>query len=483
MICISVTPSSRRLAAADLFNASRHCDLIELCLDGLKKLPDVGALLKAVDKPVLVSCRRERDGGQWTGSELDRIQLLRNAIVAGPAYVELELDIAKDIPPFGNTKRVVSHTNLNSPLKQAAIDQVFEDCWKAKADIVKFTWRTNTLDDAWPLLAAATQNRELPVVGKGIGPGGLAYALLARRYGSPWIYAALESGMETFDGETNVWQLQEQYCWSEIDRRTRFVGVIGRDTAENATTRILNEAFRKYDVPVRCLPLLPGRSDRLRKMLDVLKIRALLVNPQHASGMAHLVDDIHRSVRDDGYLDLLTEKEGRWKARASLFDALESAAAREGGGKQWAQGRTILVLGSGALSVSIAARYSQMNAAVSLTAPSGNDAVRAAKQADVRHVPWATIHNLVTEGIIIADAAVEYGTGRNQLNPSILRENMTIIDLMNYPAESSIADEARARGCRYISPSLVFAGQLQTQFRYLTGKTIPLEAFQQGLAE
>jgi|GEM_PF-2634312 len=483
MICISVTPSSRRLAAADLFNASRYCDLIELCLDGLKKLPDVGALLRAVEKPVLVSCRRECDGGQWSGSEPDRIQLLRNAIVAGPAYVELELDIANDIPRFGNTKRVISHTNLRSPLKQAAIDQVFEDCWKAKADIVKFTWRTDTLDDAWPLLAAATQNRELPVVGKGIGPGGLAYALLARRYGSPWVYAALEAGMETFSGEANVWQLKEEYCWSEIDRRTRFVGIIGRDDAENATTRILNAAFREYNVPVRCLPLLPGRPDRLRKMLEVLKIRALLVNHQHAADMAHLVDDLHHSVRDDGYLDVLTEKEGRWKARASLFDALESAAASEGGGKEWAQGRTILVVGAGSLSVSAAARYGQMNAAVSLAAPSDNDAVRAAKKADVRHVPWATIHSLVTEGIILADPDVEYGTGRSQLNPSILRENMTVIDLMKYPAESAIANEAHARGCRYLSPSLVFANQLQTQFRYLTGKTIPLEAFQQGLSE
>jgi 3-dehydroquinate dehydratase/shikimate dehydrogenase len=483
MICISVTPSSRRLAAADLFNASRHCDLIELCLDGLQKLPDVGALLQAAEKPVLISCRRKCDGGQWTGAESDRIQLLRNAIVAGPAYVELELDIAKDIPRFGNIKRVISHTNLNSPLNQTAVDQVFEECWKAKADVVKFTWRTNTLDDAWPLLAASTQNRELPVVGKAVGPGCLAYALLARRYGSPWIYAALEEGMETFEGEANVWQLREKYSWSEISRKTRFVGIIGRDTAENTTTRILNAAFREYDVPVRCLPLLPGRSDRLRKMLNVLKIRALLVNPRQAAKMAHLVDDIHHSVRDDGYLDLLTEKEGRWKARACLFDALESAATREGGGSKWAQGRTILVVGSGPLSVSIAARYSQMNAVVSLAAPSDNDAVRAAKQADVRHIPWSAIHSLVTEGIILANANVTYGTKRSELNPSILRENMTVIDLMDYPAESAIAEEARARGCRYISPSLIFAVQLQAQFRYLTGKTIPLEAFQHGLSE
>ncbi len=252
MICISVTPSSRRLAAADLFNASRQCDLIELCLDHLKKTPDVGALLEAVDKPVLISCRRPREGGQWDGTDEERVQLLRSAIVAGPAYVELDLETAALIPPFGSTKRVISYTNLNGALNQSAVDKVMKQCQKARADVVKFTWLTETLDDIWPLLAVVTQERELPVVGKGIGPGGLAFSLLGRRYGSPWIYAALERGMETCEGEATVSQLEEEYCWSDINRRTRFVGIVGSGTAENAAARILNAAFKEFDACQSC---------------------------------------------------------------------------------------------------------------------------------------------------------------------------------------------------------------------------------------
>ncbi len=62
MICISVTPTSRTLAPADLLNASRHGDLIELCLDHFLKEPNFGELIKMVDKPILVSCRRPQDG-------------------------------------------------------------------------------------------------------------------------------------------------------------------------------------------------------------------------------------------------------------------------------------------------------------------------------------------------------------------------------------------------------------------------------------
>ena len=189
MICITVTPESRTLAPADLLNASRHCDLIELCLDHFINEPNVGELVKMVDKPIMVSCRSEKDGGNWKGTEQQRIQLLREAIVAGPAYIELDLEIANSIPRFGKTQRVVSFTSLNRPLSK--IDEVFEQCWKAKADVVKFTWLTEDMDAAWPLLAAVTQQREVPIVGIGIGRSGLTFSLLASARPSLTIMATL----------------------------------------------------------------------------------------------------------------------------------------------------------------------------------------------------------------------------------------------------------------------------------------------------
>ena len=87
MICISVTPESRRLAKADLLNASRQGDLIELCLDHLVKSPDISDLVDAVEKPILVTCRRSQDGGQWTGDEDERLQLDIHDVLSLPHLV------------------------------------------------------------------------------------------------------------------------------------------------------------------------------------------------------------------------------------------------------------------------------------------------------------------------------------------------------------------------------------------------------------
>lgn len=481
MICISVTPSSRTLAPADLLNASRKADIIELCLDHFIKAPDVADLLKLCDKPVIVSCRRRKDGGAWSGTEEDRMALLRNTIVAGPEYVELELDIADKVPRFGETKRVISYTSLNRPLGN--IDDIFEQCYRAKADVVKVTWPTEDLDAAWPLLAAVTQSRELPVVGQGIGQSGLTFSLLGRKYGSPWIYAALEKGMETHEAQPTVWQLDEQYHWRDISKKTRFIGVVGMGAAENTTVRVLNAAFQELDKPIRCLPLLPGSNSRLQKALSVMKINALLVDPLYdgdLSGLAAAGDEVAES---SGFMDLVTSGKSGWKGRSTLFQALHSAASKARDSESWMQGRAITVFGTSPLALAATNYLTRNNAAASVAAPSDNAGMAMSKKAGVRHIPWSAVHATATDGVVLAGGDIKCGTKRGELNPSIIRERMTVIDLTKYPGESEFAEEARSRGAFYINPSAMFAEQLQLQFKALTNMEMPMTAFQKGLLE
>jgi shikimate 5-dehydrogenase len=65
----------------------------------------------------------------------------------------------------------------------------------------------------------------------------------------------------------------------------------------------------------------------------------------------------------------------------------------------------------------------------------------------------------------------------------IIRERMTVVDLTVGMVGSAFAEEASARGARYIDPMSVFATNLNLQFRQLTGRDLPEGAFQMGLAE
>jgi len=64
---------------ADMLNAGRQGDLLELRLDGSPKRPTWAELLAAKPKPVIMTCRRSQDGGQWQGPEEERLAFFATA--------------------------------------------------------------------------------------------------------------------------------------------------------------------------------------------------------------------------------------------------------------------------------------------------------------------------------------------------------------------------------------------------------------------
>ena len=63
----------------------------------------------------------------------------------------------------------------------------------------------------------------VPTVVVGLGKPGVMLALLGRKIGAPWAYAALERGMEAYPDQPTVSDLNAIYRYPEIEKTT-FVG-------------------------------------------------------------------------------------------------------------------------------------------------------------------------------------------------------------------------------------------------------------------
>jgi 3-dehydroquinate dehydratase/shikimate dehydrogenase len=482
MICITVTPTSRTLAKADLLNAARHGDIIELCLDHFHKEPDVKDLITAVEKPIIVSCRRPQDGGKWQGTEEERRLLLRQAIVAAPAYVELDLEMAPSIPRFGKTQRVISFTRLDRP--ETDIDSIFDEAANAKADIVKFAWPTPTLDAAWPLLAAVSQKRILPVVGMGLGRAELTFSLLGSKYGSPWIYAALEQGMEAHPGQASVFELVETYGCNEINSKTAFIAVAGFGPSQTISTRILNAGFKSLGMNARCLPIELGDIKQLKKMLDVLKVRAIIVKGSHGRAMTELAEHIDKHDQQSQYINLLLKRDDGWHGYNTLWRSALRMLEQDLGSKgRPLSSQNVLVIGNGGIAQSMVHAVRQRKGLVSICGPDDKESQRTAQQNDCRFVPFQNLYETLTEVIIVADSQIESGTRHGQINPALFRPGMTVLDVGNLPLETSLLKEARERGCKVLESEQIYKDQLTAQFKAITGQELPAQAMAAGLTQ
>ena len=106
MICVSIGRTRHKMVTLEhQALAQKGAELVEYRLDYLSHLPDLGRLLNDRPTPVVITIRRHEDKGRWRDTEEQRQTLLRQAIVQGVEYVDLEWDIATQIRRYGKFLR------------------------------------------------------------------------------------------------------------------------------------------------------------------------------------------------------------------------------------------------------------------------------------------------------------------------------------------------------------------------------------------
>jgi len=206
MICVSIGRGRHRHAIAEYRHlVTQGAELVELRLDYINGEPNVRRLIGDRPCPVVITCRRDRDGGKWSGSEEQRMMLLRTAIAEGVEYVDLEDDIAGSIPRFGPTKRIISHHDFRKTPDD--LEAIHSRICDLDADIAKICTMANNPHDNVRILRIVEQS-EVPTVGMCMGDIGVPTRILAGKFGSPFTYAtfhherALAPGQLSFDQMT-----------------------------------------------------------------------------------------------------------------------------------------------------------------------------------------------------------------------------------------------------------------------------------------
>ena len=112
-LCVVIGRTRHKMMQVEIKEAvKRGAKFIELRLDFLAKAPDFKRLLADKSCPMLATVRRPVDGGRFSGTEDERLTLLRQAIVSGFDWVDLETDVIDQVRRFKDVKRIVSYHNL-----------------------------------------------------------------------------------------------------------------------------------------------------------------------------------------------------------------------------------------------------------------------------------------------------------------------------------------------------------------------------------
>jgi 3-dehydroquinate dehydratase/shikimate dehydrogenase len=491
MICISIAQESRKFALVDMLNAAPQCDMIEVRLDRFEKDPELKELVSRKPHPLIMACRRRRDGGDWSGSEPERLTLLRQAVVSGTDYVEIELDVADQIRPYPGCKRVISYTNLQETPDN--IGEIYDDARTHHPDVIKLTTLARTPEEAWPLLQIVSR-ATTPTVVVGLGKPGIMLSILGRRIGAPWTYAALERGMEVYPGQPTVHDLETIYHYRDIDKQTRFLGVTGFSAMQVAAVAALNAGLSHLQSNLRCLPLGVGDIGVFRKIMSAVKLAGVVVDDEHQASLAELAQPADPAVQGSGTADLLLPKADQWVAWNLLCRAavtsLEQVLHQRYPSEKPLQGRMVVLVGTNSIARSLAFAITQRGGHVIIAGRDREAAQAIAQQYQCRFVQfealYTTSHDVLAVCSDEAKVAASHGHahlrgGEKGLHPGYLKPSITVMDLTSIVERSELLREAQARGCPVVNPRAIMADQAARQLQMLANQQVPASVLTQAI--
>jgi 3-dehydroquinate dehydratase/shikimate dehydrogenase len=331
--------------------AEAGVDLVEIRADVLRREVDLKRILAHRYTPCIFTIRRAVDGGMWRQDEDKRMRLIREAIVAGVDYVDLEMDVAAKVPRFGRTKRIVSYHNFKRMPKE--LPTLIEQMEEMNADIVKVAAMAPSLEDAVFMLTSAGKAK-VPVIGIAMGELGTFTRILNRKFGAPLTYSGFNPDRTFAPGLPSFRDLSRDYSYSEIDANTEVYAVIGDPIGHSLSPAVHNAVFRKLgqNKVYVAIKVPPDQLKGIFTALAPLDIKGLSVTIPHKEAILPLLDEEDASVKETQACNtVVIDDQGKRKGYntdlPAAVDTLEAALGERTGALSLLDGKQVLILGAG----------------------------------------------------------------------------------------------------------------------------------------
>jgi 3-dehydroquinate dehydratase/shikimate dehydrogenase len=459
--------------------------LVELRLDFLRREPDIHRLISNRPTAIIVTARRVQDGGLWRGTEKERLQLLRTAIVAAPEFVDLEVDIADQIPMFGQTRRIISYHNLNETPEN--LDELHREMLTKSPYFIKIAVNPKTVDDMFRFIAfVRDKNRQakqlgdkgVRVIGIGMGEMGKATRILAKKFEMPYTYATFSQDRIIAPGMLVYKELLDLYHYDQTDTNTTVYGIIGNPIGHSLSPLIHNRSFmeQKINAVYVPFPLEDNNVPDFIRRAGEFDIKGLSVTIPHKIAVMKHLTKMDPAVEKIGACNTLVFRGGeRLGYNTDYVAAVSSIEAVMGGSfideKSVLDNKNALILGAGGAGMALAYGLKKRGVSVTITDINGNRAYDLGKHIDCEIIDWKSRDKLKSDILVnCTPIGMHPNVDESPFDKSALRPRMVVFDAVYNPENTLLLKLAREKGCITVSGVEMFVGQACLQFKLFTGQ-------------
>ncbi|MCA9087835.1 MAG: shikimate dehydrogenase [Planctomycetaceae bacterium] len=478
-ICVTIGRTRHKMVVAEhKALAERGATLVELRLDWISRTPDLTRLLANRPTPVVVTCRRPDDGGRWHSGDADRMTLLRQAIVSGVEYVDLEDDIAGQVRRFGKTRRIVSHHDFNQTPDN--LEEIHANLCKLDPDIVKLVTMANSPRDNVRMLQLV-KNATVPTIGFCMGDYGVVSRILCGKFGSPFTYATFSRDRVLAPGQLSFEDMKDIYRFEKIGPETPVFGVLGDPIGHSLSPLLHNRAFRHEKLKACYVPMrVPAEEfEESLKDYEFLETRGYSVTIPHKEAALKFADLADEASQEIGAANtLFKDAKGKWRATNTDYNAaLESILlGLEAKGIGSLSGQRVLMLGAGGVARAIGCAVMKSGGVLTVTNRTKARGKALADQLGCTYVTWENRGSSDCDVLVnCTPMGMSPNFDETPFQQHWLRDGMVVFDTVYNPENTLLIKEAREHGCHVVSGLEMFVRQAAAQFKRFSGREAPLD--------
>ncbi len=487
-VCVIVARTRHKMVQIELEEAVKAGGkFIEVRLDFFARAVDYKRLFPHKKCPWVATFRRVVDGGRWSGSEEDRKMMMRQAIVGGFDWIDIETDVADEIRRFRDIKRIVSYHNINETPED--IEAIYEKMCQQDSDVIKIVTLAQHPRDCLRILNII-KNAKKPTVGHCMGEIGQQSRVLSLKMGAPFMYAAFNKERGIAPGLPSLEEVKRFYHVNDINANTKVYGVIGDPVAQSYSPALHNLMFRREGIDAVYLPFrVPrGALSETLQAFDSIPVTGYSVTIPHKEGAASLAVTSDDRVRETSAANTLVRREKGFHAANTDYEAALEGLKRnmptteEGRHKEFKE-CVALVLGTGGAARAIA--HALHHAGVQQLWIAGRTLEKAEKLASEVHgkgIEWGARHNVDCAIVVnCTPLGMHPNLDDTPLHPSYLKPGMVVFDTVYNPEHTMLVKDAKSRGCIVVTGVDMFVRQAAMQFELFTDKKADLEAMREIL--
>jgi len=489
-ICLCLTGKTIK-QDVELLNKYRiYADIAELRVDCLepgerlyvRRFPELAGI------PVILTVRRDVDGGYFTGGEGARLKLLANGLAYANAdsrfnfaYVDIEEDfnvpsLEEAARTFG-TRIIRSCHDLDGSVTDIAAKM--KSMKHSGDEIVKVAVAVKNTHDVLNVYRASGSFTNQDKILICMGHYGIYSRILAEKFGSFLTYSSAlsENVIPGAPGQMDVKVLSELYRFRKITKKTKVYGIIGNPLKKSVSPWFHNNILNLEDADAVYVPFPITDIGDFMELAKGIDIQGLSVTVPYKEDILPYIGEKSEIVKTIGACNTIHRKENLWAGENTDYAGFTLSLLNFLNKKNLKR-QKITILGAGGVARAVASEVFNLGGKALIL----NRTPQKAKEiAEMYKFRWSGLDTngielmLKYNDIIIQTTSVGM-EGYDDSDPAELYSftgKEAVMDLIYTPSQTPFLKRAAEAGCKTLNGYDMVIRQASLQYANFFGREIP----------